>query len=214
MSRMINLLLLAVILLLSGCGKQKYPVSEVIFEDRYSLEGAENMEFVFSKDSTLVVRQWGIYELKENASGEAVVRVCLDDIDRELPEDYNFSEYLIREEKEHIVLTYISEELDGDSNSMRLYFLDGDDGLRSDAAFDGAYQIGEDGDSYQYIFEKDGSITMQIAEHYYADHDHMILVDHAGSTEYLYEKSDDVLILKNMNEEPILTLIKESETEN
>ncbi len=214
MSRTINLLLLTVMLLLSGCGKEKYPASEVIFEDRYSLGSAENMEFVFSKDSTLIVRQWGIYELSKNASGEAMVRICLDDIERELPEDYTFSEYLIKEEKRHIVLTYTSEGFDMDSNPMQLYLLEGDDGLRSDAAFDGTYQIGEDGDSYRYIFEKDGSITMQIVERYHADRDHMILVDHAGSTEYLYEKSDDTLILKNNQEEPVLTLIREPETGN
>ncbi len=213
MGRTIHLLLLTVILLASGCGREKYPVSEVILEDRYALEGAENMEFVFSKDSTLVVRQRGIYELSENASGEAMVRICLDDIDRELPEDYNFTEYLIKEEEKHIALTYTSEEFDMESSPMQLYLLEGDDGLRSDELFDGAYQIGEDGDSYRYIFEKNANITMQITEHYYADSNHMILVDHAGSTEYLYEISDEGLILKNMNEEVILTLIKETETD-
>lgn len=210
MGRIMNLLLLTVILLMSGCGRERYPVSELIFEDRYSLEGAENMDFIFSKDSTLVVRQRGIYELSKNASGDPIVRICLDDISRELPEDYNFTDYLIREEKDHIALTYTSEEFDMDSGSMQLYLLEGEDGLRSDGMFDGIYQIGEDGDSYQYVFEKNGDITMQIKERYYADQEHMILVDHAGSTEYLYEQSEDKLILKNMKEEPILTLIRET----
>lgn len=210
MGRIMNLLLLTVILLTSGCGKEQYPVSEVIFEDRYTLEGAENMDFVFSEDSTLVVRQRGIYELSKNASGDPVVRICLDDISRELPEDYNFTDYLIRKEKDHIALTYTSEEFDMDSGSMQLYLLEGEDGLRSDGMFDGIYQIGEDGDSYQYVFEKNGDITMQIEERYFADQEHMILVDHAGSTEYLYEQSEDKLILKNMKEEPILTLIRET----
>lgn len=210
MGRIMNLLLLTVILLMSGCGRERYPVSEVIFEDRYALEGAENMDFIFSKDSTLVVRQRGIYELSKNASGDPVVRICLDDISRELPEDYNFTDYLIREENDHIALTYTSEEFDMDSGSMQLYLLEGEDGLRSDGMFDGIYQIGEDGDSYQYVFEKNGDITMQIEERYFADQEHMILVDHAGSTEYLYEQSEDKLILKNMKEEPILTLIRET----
>lgn len=210
MGRIMNLLLLTVILLMSGCGKEQYPVSEVIFEDRYALEGAENMDFIFSKDSTLVVRQRGIYELSKNASGDPVVRICLDDTRRELPEDYNFTDYLIRKEKDHIALTYTSEEFDMDSGSMQLYLLEGEDGLRSDEMFDGIYQIGEDGDSYQYVFEKNGDITMQIEERYFADQEHMILVDHAGSTEYLYEQLEDKLILKNMKEEPILTLIRET----
>lgn len=213
MNRMMHLLIVTAILLMSGCGKGRYPVSEVIFEDRYALEGAENMDFIFSKDSTLLVRQRGIYELSESPSGESVVRICLDDIVRELPEDYNFTEYLIREEKGYVSLTYTSEEFDMDSNSMQLYLLEGEDGLRSEEKFDGAYQIGEDGDSYQYVFEKDGDITMQIKEHYFADSEHMILIDHAGSTEYLYEKSEDMLILKNMNEEPILTLIRKEEAD-
>lgn len=212
MGRTIHLLLFGVILLLSGCGKGKALVSDVIFEESYSLEDAENMDFIFSKDTTLIVRQRGIYELGEDVSGEAIVRICLDDIERELPEDYNFTEYLIREEKRNIVLIYTSKEENADSGSMQLYLLEGDDGLRSKEMFDGAYQIGEDGDSYQYVFEKDGNVTMQITEQYYADETHMILADHAGSTEYLYERSEDTLILKNREEEPVLTLIRKAET--
>lgn len=213
MSRILCPLFVTGILFMTGCGNGKYPESEVIFEGRYALDGAENMDFVFSKDSALTVRQRGIYELSENASGEAVVRICLDDISRELPEDYNFTDYLIKEEKDYVTLTYTSDEFDMNSNSMRLYPLEGEDGLRSDQMFDGSYQIGEDGDSYQYVFEKDGDVTMQIKERYFADKEHMILVDHAGSVEYLYEQSEDTLLLKNMKEEPVLTLIKKTEEE-
>ena len=66
-----NIVLLAVILMLSGCGTGKFRKSEVIFSDTYYLEDADNMEFVFSDDSTLTVRQKGIYELTENEEGEA-----------------------------------------------------------------------------------------------------------------------------------------------
>ena len=207
-----NIVLLAVILMLSGCGTGKFRKSEVIFSDTYYLEDTDNMEFVFSDDSTLTVRQKGIYELAESEEGEAVVRICLDDISRELPEDYNFTEYLVREAKTHITLTFTTEEFNLDANPMKLFLLEGEDGLLSGEYFDGTYQIGEGGESYQYIFEKDGSIDMRVEERYYADQKgKMTLSDHAGSTKYLYETNGDTLILKNMKGDAVLTLIKEED---
>ena len=207
-----NIVLLAVILMLSGCGTGKFRKSEVIFSDTYYLEDTDNMEFVFSDDSTLTVRQKGIYELAESEEGEAVVRICLDDISRELPEDYNFTEYLIREADTHITLTFTTEEFNLDANPMKLFLLEGEDGLLSGEYFDGTYQIGEGGESYQYIFEKDGSIAMRVEERYYADQKgKMTLSDHAGSTKYLYETNGDTLILKNMKGDAVLILIKEED---
>lgn len=209
-----NIVLLAVILMLSGCGTGKFRKSEVIFSDTYYLEDADNMEFVFSDDSTLTVRQKGIYELAESEEGEAVVRICLDDISRELPEDYNFTEYLIREADTHITLTFTTEEFNLDANPMLLFFSGGEDGLLSGEYFDGTYQIGEENASYLYMFEKDGSITMRVNERYYADRQgNMTLSDHASSTRYLYEAAADTLIIKNMKEEAILNLKKETESD-
>ena len=45
------------------------------------------MEFHFTKDSSLYVWHTGIYELGENEDGKPIVRICLDDTKRELPED-------------------------------------------------------------------------------------------------------------------------------
>lgn len=209
-----SIVLLAVIFVLSGCGPGKFRESKVIFADTYYLEDADNMEFVFSDDSTLTVRQQGIYELSESEEGEPVVRICLDDISRELPEDYNFTDYLVREADGHIALTFTTEEFNLDANPMLLFPLEGEDGLLSGGYFDGTYQIGEDGESYQYIFEKDGAITMRVKERYYADQKgNMTLSDHAGSTKYLYEADGDTLILKNMKGDTVLTLIKESDFE-
>ena len=62
--------------------------------------------------------------------------------------------------------------------------------------------------NYQYIFKEDGQVTMQVKQHYYADGKDMTLSDHAGSTDYIYERSEDSLVLKNTQEEPVLTLVK------
>ncbi len=207
-----NIVLLAVIFMLSGCGAGKFRESKVIFEDTYRLEDADNMEFIFTDDSTLTVLQKGIYELVQNEAGDPVVRICLDDISRELPEDYNFTEYLMRKVEDYIVLTYTTDEFNLDANPMKLFLLEGEDGLLSGEYFDGTYQIGEGGESYQYIFEKDGSIAMRVEERYYADQKgKMTLSDHAGSTKYLYETDKDTLILKNMKGDAVLTLIKEED---
>lgn len=208
MLRLASLAVLTMTLFLAGCGGAKNPVSEVIFQDAYRLKGAENMEFHFTKDSSLYVWHTGIYELGENEDGKPIVRICLDDTKRELPEDYNFTEYLVTEEKWAVLLTLSTEEFDLESKPMELYLLNGEHGLLENSNFDGTYQIGHDGDSYQYIFQKDGSIAMQITERYFADKTQMTLIDHAGSANYLYEATDDMLVLKNKDGEPVLTLLK------
>lgn len=204
--------MMAVTLCFCGCGKGKLPPSEVVFEDVYHLADAENMKFEFRADSTLTVSQKGIYELDENEDGDVVLRICLDDTGRELPEDYNFTGYLVRREDGHLVLTFTTEEFNLDANPMLLFSLGGEDGLLSGSPFCGSYQIGEDGDSYQYIFEEDGTVVLQVEEFYYAGKDgQMTLRDHAGSTKYLYETSENRLIIKNRKGEPVLTLEKEEE---
>lgn len=196
---------------LAGCGNGRYLASEIIFDGTYYLKDMENIEFIFSRDSRLLVRQSGIYEFKKTEAGELVVRICLDDIDRELSEDYNFTEYLLGRDGEAVTLTFTSEEFDLEESPMYLYPLKGEDGLLSGDLFDGTYQIGEDGDSYRYVFHRDGSVMMQVSERYYADGTQMILSDHAGSTEYPYLLDGDTLILKGRHEEPVLTLIKETD---
>ncbi len=206
-------LLFFALLGLSGCGGGKFRDSKVIFEGTYYLEDTENMKFVFSEDSTLTVMQEGIYEMTENEEGEPVIRICLDDISREMPEDYGFTEYRMREADDSVALTYTTDAFQLDENPMLLFHLEGEDGLLLGACFDGTYQIGEGGESYQYIFEKDGGITMQVEERYYADKGKLTLTDHAGSTHYLYEASEDTLMIRNRKEELIMTLRKEAESE-
>ena len=211
MNKVTALIMISAALVFAGCGKGKYQPSEVVFEDVYHLQDAENMEFAFGADSTLVVSQRGIYELDENEEGEVILRICLDDIGRELPEDYNFTEYLVRAEDGHVILTFTAEEFNLDANPMLLFPLKGEDGLLSGNVFDGSYQIGEDGDSYQYIFGKDGSVILQVEESYYAGKDgRMTLKDHAGSTKYLYEASEDTLTIKNRKGETVLSLEKKA----
>lgn len=205
--------ILAAAFFLSGCGKEGWKESKVMFDGEYQLENADNMTFTFSEDSTLTIVQNGIYELGETDEGEPVVRICLDDITRELPEDYNFTEYLLKEVDGHIVLTYTTEEFSLDANPMALFLLDGEDGLLSGEYFEGTYQIGDDGDSYQYFFREDGSVTMQVRERYYAERGEITLYDHAGKTRYLYEETEDSLVLKNRKQEPALILVKEQEAE-
>lgn len=198
-------------LLASGCGAgEEYPESEILFDGTYKLEGADNMEFTFDNDSTLTIWQEGLYSLEER-EGEPVVRICLDDTSRELPEDYSYTDYRLKQEGRRTILTYVSEEFSLDASPMVLVALKGEDGLLSGSAFNGTYQIGEDGDSYQYIFKKDGSIIMQVREHYFADETRMTLSDHAGSTDYLYEATGQGLTLMNQESEPILVLVKQEE---
>lgn len=214
MYKVSGMAILLAMVFLSGCAKQKYPPSEVILEGEYSLEGMENMEFDFRADSTLTVSQNGVYELGKNGEGDTLVRICLDDISRELPEDYSFTEYLAREEDGHIILTYTSEEFSLDTNPMKLTPLEGKNGLLSGDLFDGSYQIGEDGDSYQYRFREDGTVVLQVKESYYAKKDGSItLADHAGRTKYSYEASENTLVLKNRKGETVLNLVKKADAD-
>lgn len=208
MKRYRRMLLLLFVLIFPGCGKG-YPRSEIVFDAAYYLEGTENICFDFSKDSKLEIAQKGVYELTTDEKGTQLVRICLDDVNRELPEDYHYTEYRLREQKEYVELVYTSTEFDLDSTPMILIPMKGEHGLTSGEWFNGVYQIGEDGDSYQYVFEEDGTVTMRIEAHYYADKERMRLSDHAGDTEYLYECSEDRMTLKNTQEEMILNLIRE-----
>lgn len=198
----------AAVTMICGCGHDTYPNTKVVIDEVYSLQGSDNIRFVFSKDSTLVVRQKGLYDLTENSKGEPVLRICLDDISRELPEDYSYTEYRIEDEGRYLSLTLTTDDYELDESPMLLFPLKGTDGLLSGARFEGSYQIGRADDSYQYIFKEDGQVTMQVKQHYYADGKDMTLSDHAGSTDYIYEMSEDSLVLKNTQEEPALTLVK------
>lgn len=212
MVRVAGVVVLSMMLFLSGCSGKRILASKVVFDGVYCPNHTENMEFHFTEEGSLCVWQTGIYEFGKDEEGKPILRICMDDIDRELPEDYNFSEYLITEKEESVWLTFTTEELNLESEPMVLFWLKGEKGLSNDSFFEGTYQIGEDGDSYQYLFHKDGSITMQITERYYADEKQVTLIDHAGSTKYLYESSKDTLVLKNMKEEPVLTLMKQPKT--
>lgn len=205
MSRTAGILLTAVSLLLSGCGIN-HTVSKVIFDDIYRLKDADNIEFAFSKDSMLVVSQKGIYELAESSTGEPLLRICLADISRELPEDYDFTEYRMKKQQKQIILTLATDAFELDANPMVLSYLEGEDGLLSGSAFEGVYQIGADTDSYQYLFEEDGSVVLQIRQRYYADEGRITLSDHGGSTDYLYKAEEDTLVIQNLKGEPILNL--------
>lgn len=195
----------------SGCGAgEEYPESEILFDGTYRLEGADNMEFTFGDDSTLTVWQEGLYRFGER-EGEPVVSICLDDTSRELPEDYAFTDYRLKQEGRRTILTYVSDEFSLDASPMVLVPLKGEDGLLSGSAFDGTYQIGEDGDSYQYIFKEDGGVIMQVRGHYFADGTRMTLSDHAGSTDYLYEETGQGMTLMNQESEPVFVLIRQEE---
>ncbi len=213
MVRVAGMVVLSMMLFLSGCSGKKILASKVVFDGVYCPNHIENMEFHFTKEGNLFIWQTGIYEFAENEEGKPMIRICMDDIKRELPEDYNFSEYLITQEENSVLLTFTTEEFDLDSEPMVLFWLNGEQGFSSDSYFEGTYQIGEDGDSYQYLFHKDGSITMQVTERYFADEEQVTLIDYAGSTKYLYEKSEDTLILKNMQKEPVLTLQQKYEND-
>lgn len=200
--------ILSSIVLLTGCGfLESHPRSEVVLDGEYKLENVDNMTFSFKKESQLIVRQTGIYEFAQNADGKLMVRICLDDISRELPEDYGFTEYLVQKDGLYTELVYTSKEFDLDASPMLFVPVKGKDGLCTGEYFTGTYQIGTESDSYQYKFEKDGTLIMQIEQQYYADEEKVTLSDSAGSTEYLYENTDEKLIIKNKEEEPILVLL-------
>ena len=198
---------------LTGCGVSgRNPESEVTWEGTYRLQGADNMEFTFASDSTLTVCQSGVYELVSQG-GRPVVRICLDDTARELPEDYSYTDYLVEEQDEELLLTYTSEEFDLDQSPMTLVPLKGKNGLTGRKFFEGSYQIGDSGDSYQYMFHKDGTMAMQIKETYFADGEQITLADHTGKTAYRYEDTNQTLILSDQQGKPILVLEKPSVAE-
>lgn len=194
-----------------GCGKKEYPPSEVIINDVYVLDETENMEFAFSKNSILTVTQKGVYELSENDNGEPLLRICLDDTSRELPEDYHFTEYLMKKEGKRIFLNLVADEEDSTENQMLLFYLKGKDGILNGKPFQGSYQIGMGGDNYQYKFYDDGTITMQITEHYFIKDSKITLTDYMGSTDYIYEQNDNQMMIKNMRGDKIMELHKKEE---
>lgn len=201
---------------MTGCtgAKDDRKPSEIIFEGTYKVDGVDNMEFIFSKNSTLKMNQWGVYEMTKDEEGGQIVRLCLDDTSRELPEDYNFMEYKVTEKRNSVELTYLPAE-DAETpievKPMELVLLKGKDGLKKQKKFSGTYQIGTGGDSYRYVFSKDGSINIQVNEHYYADKTTITLYDYAGTTEYLYQQEEDIFTLKNQQGDIIFELVKQDE---
>lgn len=202
------------IILLSGCGKsQEHPISQVILEGEYRVEGVENINFTFYKDSTLKVEQSGIYEFGKNSHGKSILKICFDDITRELPEDYNYTEYLVEWDRRYVYLT-----LDADSSGdleqeekqkpMALRLLKGTEGISKGEPFSGTYQIGRQGSDYQYIFSQDKSVLMQIHEYYYIQGEKLTLSDSSGSTDYKYELTDNQIKINNLLGEKILSLEK------
>lgn len=193
---------------LTGCGViEKYTESEVVLDGKYKLEDMDNVTFSFQNKKDLIVRQMGIYTFDNNTDGEAVIRICLDDISRELPEDYNYTEYIIQKDGLYTKLIYTSEEFDLEESPMLLVPIEGTDGLVSGDYFNGAYQIGAESNNYLYKFQKDGTVVMQIEQGYYADNKKITLSDHAGSTDYLYEINEDNLVLKTLEGERMMELI-------
>ncbi len=195
-------------MLLSGCGSsEEYPKSEIIFEGEYVLEGTENIEFIFYKDSTLKVVQSGVYEFSKGENGN-LLRICFDDTSRELPEDYSYTDYQVEQKGRYVYLTFFSENVEEEQQPMMLKLLSGTDGLAGGEYFTGTYQIGRDGDSYQYIFSEDGTVVLQIKERYYAKDDSLTLSDDSGSTDYKYELTDEQMKINNLMGETILSLRK------
>ncbi|MDE6905167.1 MAG: hypothetical protein K2P76_09595 [Lachnospiraceae bacterium] len=202
------------VILLSGCGKsQEHPISKVILEGQYGVEGVENIIFTFYKDSTLKVEQSGIYEFGKNSQGKNILKICFDDITRELPEDYNFTEYLVDWDRRYVYLT-LDVEPAGDSEQeekpkpMALRLLKGTEGISKGEPFSGTYQIGGEGSDYQYIFSKDGRVLMEIYEYYYIEEEKLTLSDSSGSTDYTCVLSENQIKINNLLGENILSLIK------
>ena len=113
-------------ILLTGCGVlEKYTESEVVLDGKYKMENVDNVTFSFRDKKNLIVRQSGIYEFTKNAEGESVIRICLDDTSRELPEDYSYTEYLLKKDGLYTKLIYTSEEFDLEESPMLLVPLKG-----------------------------------------------------------------------------------------
>lgn len=202
------------VIFLSGCGKsQEHPASQVILEGEYRVEGVENINFTFYKDSTLKVEQWGIYDFGENGGGNPMIKMCFDDTTRELPEDYNYTEYLVEWDRRYVYLTLDAEQA-GDFGQeekpkpMALRLLKGTEGISKGEPFSGTYQIGGEGSDYQYIFSKDKTVMMQIHEYYYIEGEKLTLSDSSGSTDYKYELTENQIKINNLFGENILSLEK------
>lgn len=197
---------------MTGCqntGGRAIKPSEVTFEGVYKQEGVDNVEFLFAEDSTLQMNQHGIYELKQNKDGSTVVRLCFDDISRELPEDYNYMDYDVLEMGKRLKLTYITQDESIDVEPIELVLLKGKNGLLGKEYFNGTYGIAIGSNGFHYVFEKDGTVHMQVNQNYYADKTTMEIYDDLGSTDYLYQEQNGRFTLKNKQGDIIFELIKQ-----
>lgn len=197
------------VLLLAGCSREKeYPGTKVVLEGEYVLDDMENINFTFSKNSTLRVVQSGVYEFARNSDGKMTLRMCYADASRELPEDYSYSDYVVEQKGKEVYLTFFSASVQEEEHPVILKKIKGTDGLAKGELFSGTYQIGESENSYRYIFFEDGTVEMQINEHYYAEGEKITLSDDFGSTDYKYELSGERLEIKTLTGENVLSLIK------
>ena len=192
---------------ITGCGKaREHPASQVIIEGEYRQKGIDNIDFIFSRDSTLKVVQSGVYGFGENSDGEDILKMCFDDTSRELPEDYNYTNYVIESDRRYVYLTLdMAEE---DIKPMALRLLKGTEGISEGEPFSGTYQIGGEGNDYQYIFSEDGTVLMEINEYYYIEGEKLTLSDSSGSTDYRYELTEEQITINNLLGETILSLEK------
>lgn len=202
------------VICLSGCGKSREnPPSQVILEGEYKVEGVENIVFTFYDDSTLKVEQSGIYDFDKNSQGKDLLKMCFDDTSRELPEDYNFTDYLVECDRRYVYLTLDTDqtwnlEPEEKPKPMALRLLKGSEGISKGRPFSGTYQIGREGSDYLYIFSKDKTVLMQIHENYYIEGEKLTLSDSSGSTDYKYELTENQVKINNLLGENILSLIK------
>lgn len=196
-------------LLICGCGSaKKHPASQVILEGEYIHKGMDNIVFTFSEDSTLKVVQSGVYEFGKNSEGKSILKICFDDISRELPEDYNYTCYRIEHDRRYVYLTLDIEEEES-PKPMALRLLKGTEGISKGELFSGTYQIGREGNDYQYIFSEDGTVLMEIHEYYYIEGEKLTLSDSSGSTDYKYELTETEFTINNLLGETILSLEKQ-----
>lgn len=196
------------LLLLAGCGKvQSIAESPVSLDGEYKLETVDNITFLFEDRRFLTVQQNGVYELTESSAGKPMVRICLGDMDREMPGDYTFSEYELKRDRMYIHLEFVSDLLENAEGEMDLIFIEGTDGLLEGELFEGTYQMGAKGDDYQYQFKKDGTLILQVEQRYYAKDEEVTLSDAFGETKYIFEKNEAGLELKNQMGETVLPLI-------
>ena len=91
---------------------------------------------------------------------------------------------------------------------MALRLLKGTEGISGGKPFSGTYQIGREGNDYQYIFSEDGTVLMEINEYYYIEGEKLTLSDSSGSTDYRYELTEEQITINNLLGETILSLEK------